>query len=181
MQCYKANTTDTDHRANRSYKCIKHIGNRNRKKRPTPPPTSPSLNHPIISTARGGNDSIQNCGILIRSNVNSETDENPVTFLLSPGWTVQCSETPLVTRFFCNALTASGFHSQAWTCRALACTRYGRVKYPIPDKVTVKTVTCQHLIHHATFDQGSNILHYFRFLLFITFWCLSKNKNNKKK
>lgn len=142
------------------YKCIKHIGNGNRKKLYFPL-ICPSLNHIIISTARGGNDSIQNCDLLvIRSNVNSETDENPVTFLLSPGWMVQCSETPLVTRFFCNALTASGFHSQAWTCRALACTRYGRVKYPIPDKDAVKTFTCQHLIHSYILLLLSNIMPY---------------------
>lgn len=144
-----------------------------------------------LSTARGGNDSIQNRGDTY--NVNSETDESSVTFLLSPGWTVQCSETPLVTRFFCNALTASGFHSQACTCWALAWTKYGRVKYPIPAKVTVKRVICQHLLNcsdllllsnimpHLIKYQSSSGLHNLRFVPFITFCCFRKNNNDKKK
>lgn len=55
-----------------------------------------------------------------------------ITCRLSPLWTVQRSDTPFATRFFCKASTASGFHSQAWTWLALACARYGRVKYPMP-------------------------------------------------
>lgn len=102
-------------------------------------------------------------------------DENPATFLLSPGWTVQCSETPLVTRFFCNALTASGFHSQAWTCRALACTRYGRVKYPIPDKVMWQHLIDCYVLHTPTEDCIISDL-----CNLLLFWCLSKNNNKKK-
>lgn len=60
------------------------------------------------------------------------THRNTLTSRLSPWWTVQRSDTPFATIFFCKASTASGFHSQAWTWLAPACTRYGRVKYPIP-------------------------------------------------